>query len=378
MGRKTVDLIGRFQGAIAATEEVQQHDKRVAELQAEIEELRGVNKDAEKQLTELRQLLSGQSGEQPIELKLIDPNPDQPRQTITEANIQKKMRSLDEHGQLMPIILIPTGDRYLLWDGELRWRAADRLGWPNLRAVFAPMPEDLHRKVLLGFLHQEGLNPLDRAAAIVKEVGLKTSFETSEILKLARSAVRQLERELQRNPQLPKLTEVVNASQKDQEAFLNRVNLREEQREVIAVLVDYQINPQTFTTRDLRMLDLPEDLQQAIRKGLDGSHALQIKRLSAKSLDTDEEGAFSARQQLIDKALQNGLTRDTLKIEIDALLITDNPPEKQQAGSRQLANLTKRLRQAKPWKWESKRRKKYETLLGRLEALLADTEETEE
>ena len=126
------------------------------------------------------------------------------------------------------------------------------------------------------------------------------------------------------------------------------------------------------------MLDLPEDLQQAIRKGLDGSHALQIKRVSAKSLDTDEEGAISARQQLIDKALQNGLTRTTLKTEIDALLETDNPAEKQQTGSRQLINLTKRLRQAKPWKWEPKRKKKYEILLGRLEALLAETEETEE
>ena len=375
MPRKPIDISSKFTSAIAATTEAKEQNRRVAALQAEVEELRTTQADAEAQLAELRELLRNQSGEQAISLDLIEPNPDQPRQTITEANIQKKVRSLKSHGQLMPIILIPmTEGRYMLWDGELRWRAATLLKWQTLRAVFAPMPENLHRQVLLGFLHQESLNPLDRATAIVQEISQRTDFESSQIQKMVRAGVRRLER----NRELRSLIEVLNALQSDQLEVLQQVGLDEDQRQVISVLVDYQINPQSFVARDLRMLTLPDDLQQGIRQGLDGSHALQIKRLSAKSLDTDEAGAISIRQRLIDKALQNGLTKDALKIEIDGLLARGDPAEKDGSGSTQLADLTKRLRKVEPWNLESKQKRKYDALISKLEAFLAEIEEPAE
>ncbi|MCC5604114.1 ParB N-terminal domain-containing protein [Nostoc favosum] len=46
-----------------------------------------------------------QTGEIAIDTGLIDPNPNQPRQTITQESIQAKARLLKKHGQITPVIL---------------------------------------------------------------------------------------------------------------------------------------------------------------------------------------------------------------------------------------------------------------------------------
>ena len=107
----------RFDGAVQKTAQ----ERKIAELQAEITQLRSAQSpELEVQVQNLREQLQ-HSGEKHIKLELIDPNPEQPRQTITSSAIQAKARSLSKHGQITPVILVPhSNDRYILLDGQLR------------------------------------------------------------------------------------------------------------------------------------------------------------------------------------------------------------------------------------------------------------------
>ncbi|NES98924.1 MAG: chromosome partitioning protein ParB, partial [Desertifilum sp. SIO1I2] len=74
----------RFTSAIQATDQAQ----RIAQLQAEIEKLRATQSpELEQQLEQLRKQLIAEEGELEIAIDLIDPNWQQPRQTLTSESI---------------------------------------------------------------------------------------------------------------------------------------------------------------------------------------------------------------------------------------------------------------------------------------------------
>lgn len=98
---------------------------------------------------------------------------------------------MEKDGQIAPIIVIAQGG-YLLWDGQRRWSAGKLFGWKTVRAVKALMPEDLHRKALLTFIHHEDLNSLDKAEAIIKELTTSTGMVAEEITTTLSTVLRRL------------------------------------------------------------------------------------------------------------------------------------------------------------------------------------------
>jgi ParB family transcriptional regulator, chromosome partitioning protein len=298
----------RFTGAYQATEQAQ----RIAELQAEVEQLRAAQSpDLEAQLEVLREQLKAQSGELAVAVDLIYPNPHQPRQTITTESIQTIARSLEKDGQITPLILIPQGERYLIWDGQRRWEAAKSLGWPALQAVTAPMPQDLHRKALLTFIHHEDLNPLDKAEAIVKEVADSTGITVEEIPTVLSTVLRRLER----GQQINQLTCLVAATPEAQQQGLQQLETSATETALLVSLLDLGLNPASVKANLLSMLALPTDLKQAIREqGLKGAHALALASLSAKTLKIAERQAtkerLAATQAVIEQDLTVAKTRE--------------------------------------------------------------------
>jgi ParB family chromosome partitioning protein len=69
-----------------------------------------------------------------IALSLIDRDPDQPRRTFRPDDLEELAESIKKSGQLVPVIVVATGDRYQLVDGECRFRAAPMAGLTKLRA----------------------------------------------------------------------------------------------------------------------------------------------------------------------------------------------------------------------------------------------------
>ena len=260
----------------------------------------------------------------------IKANPHQPRQTITNESIQTIARSLEKDGQITPLIVIPQDENYLLLDGQRRWEAAKILGWQTLRSVVAIMPDDLHRKALLTFIHHEDLNPLDKAEAILKEVADITRMGTEEILTVLATVLRRLERQKQTS----QLTSLVTVTTEEQKAGLQSLGVNEAEEKLLLVLLGLALNPTSVKANLMPMLALPNDLKKAIREqGLKGAHALALSVLSAKNLAASEKTAAKERskatEQVISQDLNVAKTRE-LVTQIKAKHIRSEPsPSKQ-------------------------------------------------
>lgn len=292
----------RFTGAIQATDQAQ----RIAELQAEVERLRVTQSpELEEQIEELRKQLLAEEGELEIAVDEIDPNPYQPRQTLTSESIQTIARSMEKDGQIAPIIVIAQSDRYLLWDGQRRWSAAKLLGWKTLRAVKALMPEDLHRKTLLTFIHHEDLNYLDKAEAIIKELTTSTGMLAEEIPTVLSTVLRRLERSGAAN----QLTALVTATTEAQVQGVKSLGVSENEEKILLALLDLALNPASVKANLMPMLSLPKDLKAAIREQeLKGAHALALTVLSAKTLKTSERQATKERIEATNQVIEQDLT----------------------------------------------------------------------
>jgi ParB family chromosome partitioning protein len=312
MAKGLPQISDRFKGAVQKTDQ----EQKIMELQAEVERLRALQSpELETEITKLREQLQTQVGDIAININLIDPNPNQPRQTITQESIQAKARLLKKHGQITPVILVPDHHgRYMLLDGQLRWEGAKVLGWETIQALIVPEPEDLDQSSLLTFLGFEDLNPLDKAEAIFKEITKSTGLELDEITTSLASVIKRIER----NNQVKELTKLLAASSEEQQQGLEALGIIGEEQALFLVFLEFGLNPTSVKSNLLPMLSLPEDLKKAIREqGLKGAHALALATLSAKTLKISEQEAAIERITATDKVLKESLTvpqtRDLIK-----------------------------------------------------------------
>lgn len=300
-----VDISNLFSGA-EYSQEVHELKETIDKLQAEIIQLRSTdNQELEVKIQELRGHLVS-SGVLKVGIEKIDRNLEQPRRSFPPESINAIALSLESNGQQEPIILIDQQNgRYLLFDGERRWRGAKQLNWATLEAVVIPQPEALHRRVLLASLHRENLNPLDTAEALVKEIAFQSHLQSEEIPRILRTGVRRLERQ----GTFIQMSELVLASTEQQQQQLSLLGLGESEQIVFRVLLSLLLNPASVNTNIFPMLALPNDLKQAIREqGLGGIHALSLARLSAKTLGISEAAARKLRTRILKQILQEKLS----------------------------------------------------------------------
>jgi ParB family transcriptional regulator, chromosome partitioning protein len=366
MPKKLPSLVGRFDNALSATD----HAREIATLQAEIEVLRKTQSpELEEQLNVLRTQLKAQSGEQDISTDLIEPNLAQPRQTIPQTSIQTLARTLEKDGQITPIILIPQGDRYLLWDGQRRWEAAKYLKWESIRAVIAPMPQDLHRKALLTFVHHEDLNPLDKAEAIVKEVAAASGLEAEIIPVLLSTVLRRLERQ----EQVQHLNGLIGATRSEQQKTISQLGIHPNEEKILLSILELALYPPSVKANLMPMLSLPSDLKVAIReRGLKGAHATALAGLSEKNLAIPERQArkerLEATEQVLDEKLTVTQTRELVR-KIKAKFV-----EPEASPSKTLKSASQRIQKLTPSALQSANREDLEKLQRVLQLKLAEIE----
>jgi ParB family chromosome partitioning protein len=328
---KAFSLSSTFSSATATIEQ----QEEIKKLRNEIEKLRVANKSSEEQLEKFRQELKRQSGEHLIPLEQMRPSA-QPRQTFTQSAIRKRAESLRRQGQKNPIILVPIlgeDNLFEIEDGELRYRGAQLLvnegleKWKCLKSVIAPPPQnawELHKRSLIHHLHQEGLNPLDRIEAIVKEILTEISFQlTAQSVKDSKGdeqqairiqiqqSIRRLDYFFKRNQdEREKLLFWLESSQETQILEIQQLSLPEEiDRQILLVLLELQQNVCSLAANDLPMLLLPNDLKEAIRtQELPCHHAKAIAKLSSKILKISEDEIRKLRSQIVQKVILESLS----------------------------------------------------------------------
>jgi ParB family chromosome partitioning protein len=126
-----------------------------------------VETEAGSETTEPRR--GSRDGVRMLPIELVQPNPDQPRKSISEAELEALAESIAEKGIVQPILVRPrdgAAERYEIVAGERRWRAAQRA---QLHEVPALVRELTDRETLeIGIVEnvqRADLNPVEEAQA---------------------------------------------------------------------------------------------------------------------------------------------------------------------------------------------------------------------
>src|SRR4051812_1738059 len=154
-----------------------------------------------------------------ISIDLIDPSPVQPRSYFDERALQELAMSIRENGVVQPVLVRPQGPRYELVAGERRWRAAQVAGLQKIPVIIRDIASDkVLELALIENIQREDLNAIEEARAY------KNLLETVGLT---------------------------------QESLAQRVG-----------------RDRSYITNYIRLLRLPEDLQQLVQEGkLSAGHA---------------------------------------------------------------------------------------------------------
>jgi len=165
-----------------------------------------------------------------LEIDSIVPGPMQPRTQFDDESLGHLAESIKSHGIVQPVLVRRIGDHYELVAGERRWRAAKLAGLRTIPAVVKEIADkDLLEVALIENVQREDLNPIEEAQAYSK------------------------------------LIETVGLTQ---EALAERVG-----------------RDRSYITNYLRLLKLPEDIQQLVRqKRISTGHARTLLALQHADL----------------------------------------------------------------------------------------------
>ena len=126
-------------------------------------------------------------GSEPTEVELdsIVPGSMQPRTHFDEASLQSLAESIRSHGIVQPLLVRRRGDGYELIAGERRWRAAKLAGLAKVPVVVKEVPDDsLLEIALIENIQREDLNPIEEAQAykkLIETVGLTQEALASRV-----------------------------------------------------------------------------------------------------------------------------------------------------------------------------------------------------
>jgi ParB family chromosome partitioning protein len=190
-----------------------------------------------------------------VDLNSIVPGPMQPRTTFDETSLATLSESIKSHGIVQPLLVRRRGEGFELIAGERRWRAAKLAGLERVPVLVKDVADkDLLEIALIENIQREDLNPIEEAQAyqrLIESVGLT------------------------------------------QEALAMRIG-----------------RDRSYITNYLRLLRLPQDLQQLVKEGrLSTGHARTILGVSQEELQRRLawqviEGGLSVRatELLVQKA----------------------------------------------------------------------------
>lgn len=107
------------------------------------------------------------SSEVPVDL--IDPSALQPRTVFDDAKLDELAKSISANGVVQPILLRRKGARFELIAGERRWRAAQRAGLTKVPAVLRNFSDEKVLEIaIIENIQREDLNPIEEARAYKK------------------------------------------------------------------------------------------------------------------------------------------------------------------------------------------------------------------
>lgn len=132
----------------------------------------------------------------------IDKNPENPRLIFRESELAELQDSIAAQGVLVPLTVYDSGSRFVILDGERRWRCALRLNLARLPVIVQPEPTQLQNIMMMFAIHhtRKEWDPLPTAKKLQQleeiffsdEGRLPNEPELAQLASMTRGEVRRL------------------------------------------------------------------------------------------------------------------------------------------------------------------------------------------
>lgn len=170
----------------------------------------------------------------------IIPNRFQPREVFEERPLKELAVSIKEHGVIQPIIVRKVNDKYEIIAGERRYKASALAGLTKIPAIIRDLDDKESSKVaLLENLQRKNLNPIEEAKTYQKilELDQMTQEELAKTMGKSQSAVANKLRLLSLPEEVQEALLKENISERHARSLLNLKDA-EEQKSLLKRIID--------------------------------------------------------------------------------------------------------------------------------------------
>lgn len=212
----------------------------------------------------------------------------QPRRYFDPIKMEQLIQSVKEHGILEPLLVRELANgHYELVAGERRYRAAKEAGLEEVPISVRELDDEQALQVaLIENLQREDLNPIEETEGILDLLVITLQASREEIISALNTAA--------------------HAKRKGEEVADNVIRRHLDEIEKVFALIG-TLSPESFRTNRLPLLNLPEEVLDALRMGkLEYTKARAIAKLKDPN----------RRQQLLKKAIVEELSLIQIKEEI--------------------------------------------------------------
>lgn len=262
----------------------------------------------------------------------------QPRRYFDSKKLEDLSVSIKELGILEPLIVRPRSEGiYELIAGERRLKAACLAGLEEVPVVIKEMDDDTVKQVqLIENLQREDLNAYEETIGILELLALRLNSTQEEAIGL--------------------LNRMEKAKRKQADNII-----RQEDKERIEGIFAFlgRLSAESFRTNRLPLLNLPEDVKEALQNGL-------IEYTKARAIAKIKDNG--RRASLMKVAIENNLSLAEIQQKIKNILPQSNVGTAELLKT-QYKELNKQLSSSKVWD-DPKRRKALEKLLDQIKLLL--------
>lgn len=131
-------------------------------------------------------------GELEVDIDKVSPNPDQPRVQFDEQALQELSESIEQNGVLQPLLVRKKGSGYEIIAGERRYQASRLAGKTTVPVIVRDVTEDkVLELALIENLQRSDLNPIEEARGyrrLIDSQGM-TQEALSKAVSKSRSAI---------------------------------------------------------------------------------------------------------------------------------------------------------------------------------------------
>ena len=265
----------------------------------------------------------------------------QPRQYFDETKLEELAQTIKKHGVLEPLLVrkLPQKNQYELVAGGRRYRAAKKAGLTEVPVVVRELSDEQAIEIaIIENLQRSDLNPVEETESILKLLAKRLKIKTEEV-----------------SPLLHQLQKQVRGRSANNVIGSEKV---ESIQEVFDSLGLMELD--SFISNRLPLLNLPEDILEALRAG-----KIEYTKAKAIARVKDEE----TRTQLLSSAISNSLSLS----QIRELVKAEQTQQQQSELKTRFDTTIKQAKFAKKLWSDAKKKKQLESLLAKLEKLIAES-----